>query len=66
MSPEVIALIGLIRSITPELVGLIDDLGSLAEGGEISTERLLQLQERGNDVSQGLSDLIAQRQEEEG
>lgn len=66
MNTEVIALIQLLRALTPELVGLVEDLGNLANGGEISTERLRELQQRGSAVSSSLADLIAKREAEEG
>jgi len=64
MGPEIIAIIGLIRAITPELIQLVEDLGTLADGEELPVERLRELQNRGNELSDGLADLIARREAE--
>jgi len=65
MGPELIAIISAIRALAPELLGLVNDLGTLSDGGEISTDRLRELKERGTDLNNGLDTLIALRESEE-
>lgn len=65
MGPELIAIISAIRALTPELLGLVNDLGTLSDGGEISADRLRELKERGTDLNNDLDALIALRESEE-
>ena len=61
---EVLTIIHLLRTLTPELVRLVSDLGSLADGEDLPVERLRELRDRGNQLSSDLDDLIARRESE--